>query len=54
MGVLLAVLDTLPKRESNTFVVLFDGGDPLGGGPETPLETVLREAGVAGAEFDSD
>lgn len=54
MGVLLAVLDTELKRDSNTFVVLFDGGEPLGGGLEAPVGTALREAGVAGAEFDSD
>lgn len=50
IGVLFAVLDTELKRESRTFVVLFEGGDPVGG--LLPV-AVWREAGVAGAEFDS-
>jgi hypothetical protein len=31
MGVLFALPDTVLKRESKTLVVLFDGGDPVGG-----------------------
>jgi hypothetical protein len=55
IGVLLAVPDTVLKRESKTLVVLLlvDDGEPVGGGPELPPETVWREPGVAGAEFDS-
>jgi hypothetical protein len=53
MGVLFAVLETVLKRESKTFVVLFDVGDPAEEGLETPPGTVWREAGVAGAEPDS-
>jgi hypothetical protein len=53
MGVLLAVLETVLRRESKTFVVLFDGGDPVEEGLGPPPVVVWREAGVAGAEFDS-
>lgn len=53
IGVLLAVLDTVLKRESKTFVALFVGGDPVEEGLEPPPGTVWREPGVAGAEFDS-
>ena len=53
MGVLLAVPETEPRRDSKTFVVLFDCGDPAeeGSGPLPGM--VWREAGVVGAEFDS-
>lgn len=53
IGVLLAVPDTVLKRDSKTFVVLVDGGDPAEEGLEPPPGTVWREPGVAGAEFDS-
>jgi hypothetical protein len=51
--VLFAVLDTVLKRESKTFVALLVGGDPVEEGLELPPGTVWREPGVAGAEFDS-
>lgn len=53
IGVLLAVPDTVLRRESKTFVALFAGGDPVEEGLEPPPGTVWREPGVAGAEFDS-
>lgn len=53
IGVLLAVPDTVLRRESKTFVALFVGGDPVEEGLEPPPGTVWREPGVAGAEFDS-
>jgi len=53
MGVLFAVVDTVLKRESKTFVALLVGGDPVEEGFELPPGTVWREPGVAGAEFDS-
>ena len=53
MGVLFAVPETVLKRESRAFVVLFDGGDPVEEGLEPLPVMVWREAGVAGAEFDS-
>jgi hypothetical protein len=53
IGVLFAVPETVLRRESNTFVVLFDGGDPVEEAFEPPPGTVWREAGVAGDEFDS-
>jgi hypothetical protein len=53
IGVLFAVVDTVLKRESKTFVALLVGGDPVEEGLELPPGTVWIEPGVAGAEFDS-
>ena len=53
IGVLFAVLDTVLKRESKTFVALLAGGDPVEEGLELLPGTAWREPGVAGAEFDS-
>ena len=53
MGVLFAVPDMGPKRDSKTLGVAFDGGEPVGGGLEPPPGTAWREAGVVGTEFDS-
>lgn len=57
IGVLFAVLDTEPKRESKTFClsvfVVFVGPDTVEEGLEPPPGTVWSEPGVAGAEFDS-
>ena len=52
MGVVVAEPETVPKRESKTFVVLFDVGDPAEEGLEPPPGTVWREGGEAGGEFD--
>lgn len=53
MGVLFVEPETVLKRESKAFVVLFDVGDPAEEGLEPAPGTLWREAGVAGAEFDS-
>lgn len=53
MGVLFVLPETVLRRESKTFVVLFDGGGPAEEGLEPPPGMLWREAGVAGAEFDS-